>query len=563
MTKKKKNEEISRSSLSLFVPSDQDLVFIPLGGTDEIGMNMALIGHNQEWIIIDCGVSFYDRLGVELLTADPSFIVKQKERLKGIFLTHAHEDHIGAVEFLWPILQCPVYCSPFTAAVLKQKIGGKSWANQFPLHELSLTTPLCAGHFSIEALPITHSVPEALCFIIRTPLGTLVHTGDWLRDSHPVLGKKIDEKRLQEVGKEGVLAYFSDSTNIFNKKDSISEKRVRERMIELIQQQKDKRIFVSCFSSNIARIETVFLAANKAGRKVAIVGRSLQRMMTAAKDSGYLKNLPEFVDEKTAVSMPSGQVIFLCTGSQGEPRSALVKIAQGEHPIIKLNVDDLILFSSRVIPGNEKSIGNIQSLLARAHADIVTSPEEDIHASGHPSQESLQHMYEWLHPKIVVPVHGEARHIMAQAHFAKGVGIPHVLTPMNGAVVQLAGDAPQVLGQVPNGIWAVDGKRMVTFNGNVMKERKMLAEEGVVFVTLVWEKDAITRTFVKMIGLMEPGAAYKQLQERLIDAIHQWASGASFLANNETNREALAQKLSQKVLAHIGKRPVVEVCIIS
>ncbi|GHS92653.1 MBL fold hydrolase [Alphaproteobacteria bacterium] len=552
-TAKKKKNTIN------FIPSEQDLVFIPLGGTDEVGMNMALIGHDQEWILIDCGITFHDTLGMEILTADPTFIVQQKNRLKGLFITHAHEDHIGAVEYLWPLLQCPIYAAPFAAEVLRQKLQEKSWSENLPLVEIPIKQQTQVGKFSVEPFFITHSIPEAMGYIIRTPLGTLVHTGDWTLDTTPVLGPKVDEKLLKHVGDEGVLAYFSDSTNIFMKKDASSEKRVRECMKELVQKNDTKRITVACFSSNIARIETALLAAESTGRKVAVVGRSLKRMIAAAKETGVLTNLPKFIDEKTAASSPPGKVLLICTGSQGEERSALVKIASGEHPLLKMGTQDLVLFSSRVIPGNDKSIGKLHSLLARANVDIITSSEEDIHASGHPSRDTVQKMYELLRPKIVIPVHGEARHLIAQAHFAREHGIKHVIPPLNGAVVQLAGDKPGLVGRVPSGKWAVDGKRMVAFEGHVVKQRTHLSEEGSVFATILFGKDAISEVILRLIGLMEPGNLYENLKKQIIDALHEWSHFSEDLQEHKENSDAAAQRIVQTVYSKIGKRPVVEV----
>ncbi|MDR0631263.1 MAG: ribonuclease J [Holosporales bacterium] len=560
MKRKKKSTVATDQGHAFHLPTKDDLFFIPLGGTNEVGMNFALIGHDGDWLIIDCGVTFHDRVGVELLTADPSFIIKNNVKISGMLITHAHEDHIGAVEYLWPLLKCPVFGTPFSMAVLRQKIRERSWRNKIETHELQYKAAINIGKFEVEPLSVTHSIPETTCMAIKTPLGVLIHTGDWKFEASPVIGKKVDERRLKQIGKDGVLAYFSDSTNIFTKDDDSSEARTRECMTELVAKHKDKRITVACFSSNIARLETAMLAAEAAGRKVAVVGTSLQRMIAAAKETGYLKNTPNLIDEKTASSMPFGKVLLLCTGSQGEGRSALVKIAQGNHPNIKMGEDDLILFSSRVIPGNEKHIGELQSLLAKTGTDIITSAEESIHASGHPSCKSIKKMYDLLNPKIVVPVHGEARHLIAQAHFAKEHGIPRVITPTNGCVIQLAGESPGIIGNVKSGKWAVDGKRMIDFFGSVVQERTVLSEQGAVFVTLCLKKDTVFSINVRLLGLMGSGQLYNDLKQCVVKSIEDvFSKGSDF---DSENTSSVVQCVRQIVKNKIGKRPIVEVQIV-
>lgn len=563
MARKKTSSKNQQTTvIKQFVPTDKDLVFVPLGGTEGIGMNCSLLGHDGEWLMVDCGVSFYDRLGIELLTADPTFILQQTQRLKGLLITHAHEDHIGAVEYLWPLLRCPVYAAPFAIAVLKQKLQNKPWKDEVSLHEISTKKPITVGKFEVEFIHMTHSVPDPTGVVIKTPLGTVVHTGDWKFDQTPVIGKKSDEKKLQRLGDNGVLAYLSDSTNIFTQEEPCSEKHVRESLTRLVRDTPDKRIIVSCFSSNIARLETAILAAHQAGRKVALIGRSLQRMLTAAQESGYLKNIPPVIDKEEAASLPPEKVLLLCTGSQGEQRSALVQIALGKDPLLKISKNDLILFSSRVIPGNEKSIGALHSLLAKAGADIITSAEENIHTSGHPARKAIKKMYDLLRPKIVIPVHGEARHLVAQAHFAKEQGIQSVVTPSDGFLVQLAGETPEVLGQVPHGVWAVDGKRMIDFAGMTLKERLRLAAEGSVFVTLVVNEGDIQDLVVDLHGLLEPGRLYKNLQEQIEQAIRSIFHGSGKVRKEASNAEALSQRVRHVVRGKLGKEPIVDVHLV-
>lgn len=563
MEKKAQQQTKKRTKATAsFSPTRDDLVFLPLGGTEEVGMNLSLLGHDGEWLAMDCGVTFHDRLGIDILTADPSFLVQNHIKLQGLLITHAHEDHIGAVEYLWPLLKCPIYASPFALAVLRQKLGEKVWFEKVPLIEVNFKKPTQIGKFSVEFVAMTHSIPEPACLVVRTPLGTVVHTGDWKFDPRPTIGKKVDEKVLKRIGDEGVLAYLSDSTNIFVKEDDSSEEKVREEMTRLILENKDRRITVACFSSNIARLETAILAAKQAGRKVAVMGRSLQRMITAAKETGYLKDLPQFVDDKTAISMPPGKVLFLCTGSQGEARSALMRIAGDGHPVVKLSDKDLVLFSSRVIPGNEKSIGVLHSLLASSNADIITASEEDIHASGHPSCKSIQKMYGLLRPQIVVPVHGEARHLIAQAHFAREQGIKQVLTPSNGKILQLAGDKPGIVGEVVHGRWAVDGKRMIIFDSNIVKERQRLSEQGAVLVTLTVDKNGIEKAEIDLLGLTEPGPIQGKLLDQLQQALVAAFANTKQISASASHIELAKQKVRQTVNAKLGKQPQVRVHIV-
>ncbi|MDR2464362.1 MAG: ribonuclease J [Holosporales bacterium] len=558
MSNKKKKVSLIGSSALFCNPTKDDIFFISLGGTDEIGLNFALIGHDGEWLIIDCGIAFYDQLGVEVLTADPSFIVRNNLNLVGLLVTHAHEDHIGAIEYLWPLLKCPIYVSSFANAVLMQKIRHKQWKAKARINEIKFNSVVSIGKFRVECVQMTHSIPEPVCFVIKTQLGTLVHSGDWKWESAPVIGSKINEQRLKQIGDDGVLAYFSDSTNIFTKEDNSSEQQTRDCIFDLVKKYENKRITIACFSSNIARLESAFLAADNVGRKVVVIGLSLQRMIAAARETGFLKDFNNLIDEKAVLSVPSEKILLLCTGSQGEGKSALVRLANGKHPVIKFGNNDLVLFSSRVIPGNEKSIGKLQSLLAQTGADIITSSEECIHASGHPSCNTIKKMYDTLRPKIVVPVHGEARHLIAQSHFAKAEGIPYVITPVNGSVIQLAGNDPRIIGTVKCGKWAVDGNRMIDFYGNVIKERSSLAEHGAIFVTVICDKNGVNDVNVRLIGVMAEGNLYEEMKKCVVNSVGKFFAGSA-LDSVKDNTNRCAKTILQVVKSKIGKFPVVEV----
>ncbi|MDR3285194.1 MAG: ribonuclease J [Holosporales bacterium] len=551
----------TKGTKTSYIPGCNDLLFLPLGGTNEIGMNFSMLGHDGEWLVIDCGVTFNNSFGIDIITPDPTFAVTNNSKIKGIFVTHAHEDHIGAIEYLWPILKCPVYVTPFAAAILKRKIETKSWASKVNIIKLKFNKKMDIGKFNIEAIQMTHSIPEPAAFVIKTPLGTVVHTGDWNLDQNPTIGEKVNENKLAKIGKDGVLAYFCDSTNIFVEENLNSESIIRENLINLVSKHKDKRITVACFASNIARVESVILAAQKADRKIAVIGRSLKRMLAAAQETGYLTQIPKLIDEKAAMSMPSEKVLMLCTGSQGENLSALVRIASSKHPIVKMGEKDIVFFSSRVIPGNEKSIGELHNILALQKVDIITSSEENIHASGHASIKIIGDMYKLLQPRIVVPVHGEARHIIAQSHFARKSGIPIVITPYNGALIQLAGETPKIIKDIPVGRWAVDGNRMVNFNGNIIKERIKLSEEGAVFTTVIVEKNGIKKINVSVIGLEEYGKPISELVEYINDSVIQEFSG--IVTNNPSNTKSIAQYIFSVIDQKFDKKPVVEVHIVT
>ncbi|MEI8296174.1 MAG: ribonuclease J, partial [Alphaproteobacteria bacterium] len=345
------------------VPSKNDLWFLPLGGSGEIGMNLNLYGHDGAWLMVDLGITFHDRLGVEILTPNPEFIAENYKHLAGLVLTHAHEDHVGAVPYLWQALRCPVYATGFTATILRQKLKEVPWGSQVPIIEIPLSGQVTIGPFHVEFITLTHSIPEPNALAITTPLGRIVHTGDWKLDEVPLLGASFDSKRLQSLGDEGVLALVCDSTNVFTPGSSGSEDEVRRNLVELMASYPNKRLVLACFSSNVARVQTIIQAGVAQGRQIALLGRSLQKMVEAAKTNGYLQDIPPFITEEAAMKMPREKVLILSTGSQGESRSALARVSALTHPRISLGSDDVVIFSSRIIPGNEKVIGIMQNRL--------------------------------------------------------------------------------------------------------------------------------------------------------------------------------------------------------
>src|SRR5882757_4912786 len=402
-----------------------ELVFLPLGGAGEIGMNLSLYGFGGEWLMVDCGVTFGgDAMpGLDVIMPDPGFIAERSDRLAGLVVTHGHEDHIGAIPYLWKRFRCPVYATPFARALLYEKLVEAGLQHEIPITEVPLSGKFTVGLFEIELITLTHSIPEPNAVVIRTPLGAILHTGDWKLDPAPLVGEISDEVALRRLGEEGVLAMVCDSTNALRPGHSGSEATVREALIDLVGRY-DRRVAVACFASNVARLESIAAAAVANDREVALVGRSLWRIYKAARDTGYLRNTPPFLSEDEAAAVPRDKILLVCTGSQGEPRAALSRIAQGDHPHVKLDSDDAVIFSSRIIPGNERAIGRLQNKLAKAGVVIVTEHDHFVHVSGHPAQDELAKMYQMVRPRIAVPVHGETRHLMAQARLAEQCQVP-------------------------------------------------------------------------------------------------------------------------------------------
>ncbi len=468
------------------IPSQNQFWFLPLGGSGEIGMNLNLYGYNKQWLMVDLGVTFSDRFGIDIISPDPSFIVKHKDLLKGIVLTHAHEDHLGAVPYLWQRLQSPVYATPFTAKILKGKLAEFSFGKDVPIIEIPLEGRFKVGDFELEYVTLTHSIPEPNAILVSTPLGKVFHTGDWKIDPTPLVGEPTNKKRLKEIGKDNVLAMVCDSTNVFTEGVSGSEDHVRTELMEVVGRYTRTRIAVCCFASNIARIQTIMMAAKHYGRKVCLLGRSMQKMVDAAQAVGYLKDLPDIVDDKTAMSLPRDKVLMIMTGSQGEPRSALTRIAFRQHPTIFLDEGDVVLFSSRVIPGNEKAITALQNALALRDITTITSHEEDIHVSGHPSRDELKQMYEWVKPQTLIPVHGEHKHLKEHGKFGKECGIKNIVVPKNGTLIDLLN--PHIIDEVPVGRLGYDGKRMIPLDGLIVKDRVNASINGVVSVAIVYDQ---------------------------------------------------------------------------
>lgn len=543
----------------LSTPKKTNFWFLPLGGAGEIGMNLNLFGHNKEWIIVDCGITFGDRLGIDVIMPDPSVILEHADNIKALVLTHAHEDHIGAVPYLWPYLKCPVYATPFTAQVLRQKLEEKSWGKQVNIIEVPLSGRVQIGSFDIEYITLTHSIPEPNALAIRTSLGCVLHSGDWKIDPQPLLGKTTDKNRLKEIGKEGVLALICDSTNVFDGGSTGSEGDVRDELEKLIAQIPNGRIAVCCFSSNVARVESIAYAARRNGRKVALVGRSLEKMIRAATHAGYLKELPGFVSLEQAMDMPRDKVLLISTGSQGESRSALARIANRDHHIVSLDKGDTAVFSSRVIPGNERPIAAMQNRLIHQGIRVITAHEEDIHVSGHPAQEDLKAMYDWVKPKSLIPVHGEARHMYAQAELGLANGIEQVLVPANGTLIELAGSAPEIIKTVNSGRWGIDGKCLVNMQSSILKERQKISIQGIIFLSI--PVDSIYQLegtpVVSSYGVVEVGEEAERLIEEMQGIIRKLMR--QNMGKEKNYVEAIQRAVRYECNQRFGKKPVTDV----
>ncbi len=489
-------------------PAPDGVVFVPLGGTGEIGMNLNLYGSQGRWLMVDLGITFGDENtpGIDVLMPDPAFIEARLDALEGIVLTHAHEDHLGAVTYLWPWLRKPVYATPFAAAFLRVKLEEEGLAGQVPLHEVALGSRIQIGAFDVEFIGTTHSIPEPNALVLRTPAGTIVHTGDWKFDPDPLIGGTADYDALRRVGDEGVLAMIGDSTNIFTPDHSGSEADVRKALIEVIGRYTSGQVAVACFASNVARMESIAVAALENGRQPALVGRSLWRMNETARRCGYLAGLPAFLGEDEARALPRDKVLYLCTGSQGEPRAALPRIASGSHRSVSLGDGDTVIFSSRIIPGNERAILGMQNRLVDSGVEVITARDEPIHVSGHPARGEVEEMYRLVRPRVAVPVHGESMHLREHARVARACGVAHVALIRDGDILRLDGDEPRVIDQAESGLLALDGERLVPMASRMVRDRRHMMSNGSATVTLVLNGKGglVADPVVSARGLLDP-----------------------------------------------------------
>jgi ribonuclease J len=549
------------------VDGDQSaLFFVSLGGAGEIGMNLNLYGYAGDWLILDCGVTFGDdsQPGLEVVMPDPAFIVERRDRLLGIVATHAHEDHIGAIPYLWTQLRCPVWATPFTASLLRAKLVEAGLADKVRINVVPMSGRFTVGPFDLELITLTHSIPEPNAVALRTPVGTVLHTGDWKFDPDPLIGATSDEAALRRLGDDGVLAMIGDSTNALRPGTSGSEADLRRSLIDLVGRY-DARVAVACFASNVARLETIARAATVHGREVALVGRSLWRIDKAARENGYLADLPRFLTEDEAGYIPRDKIVLICTGSQGEPRAALARIAREDHPNIVLEPGDVVIFSSRIIPGNEKAINRLQNALVRLGVEIVTEEDHFVHVSGHPARAELVRMYQMVRPRVAIPVHGEARHLIAHAHLAEECQVQQPLVIQNGDMVRLTPSGAAIVDEVPVGRLASDGKGLLPLGGAALKDRRRIILNGSAVATLVVDRQGrlAAPPAISLIGLVEETAVSAALPF-LCDAVAGTLDGlpAGARRDDDVVRDAVRRALRRLINERFGKRPLIEIHLV-
>jgi len=547
-------------------PDDDRLVFVPLGGCGEIGMNLNLYCTHGQWIMVDCGMSFAgdESPGVDLIFPDSSFIEDEGDALLAMVITHGHEDHIGAIPYLWPYLKCPIYATPFTAGLIRDKLEEEGLENDVPLHVVTPRDQIDLGPFSVRYQPLAHSIAEGHGLVIDTPKGAIFHTGDWKLDDRPLIGPISPADALTALGEKGTLALVGDSTNIFNPSESGSENAVRDSLLALIKGMTG-RVVLTTFASNVARLETAGYIARKTGREIALVGRSMQRIYRVARESGYLADFPPPIEERDVGFLPRDKVMILCTGCQGEPRAALSRIARGDHRELSLATGDHVIFSSKIIPGNEKTLGALFNTLVERGFEVITEKDHFIHVSGHPGQSELRQMLAWTKPRAVIPVHGEARHLHAHAAFAKSEGIAHTVIPKNGDVIEISADGSLTrIDRVAVGRLALDGREIVDCEAPSIVERRRLLYNGTVSVAVIMSaKDRLAGTpDIRFLGL--PRADVQTLEQTLsgIVADHLDVQPRRIREDDEKLEDAVRIAIRRFTRAELGKNPQVMVHII-
>jgi ribonuclease J len=528
-------------------------------------MNLNLYGYDGRWILVDLGVSFGDDTmpGVDVFMADPAFIAERRRDLLGIVLTHAHEDHLGAVPYLWPQLDVPVYATAFAAAMLRAKLDEAKLLDRVDIHEVPQGGRIELGPFTIDLVTVTHSLPEPNALAIRTPAGTVLHTADWKLDPDPLLGPQADLATMARLGDEGVLAVVGDSTNVFVPGAAGSEGAVRTSITKLLGRFHG-RVAVACFATNVARLTSIATAAHAHGRHCALVGRSLWRVEGIARALGMLDGLPPFLDDIGAAALPPDRILYICTGSQGESRAALSRIASGAHAHVKLGAGDAVLFSSRIIPGNERPIYRLHNQLARLGVEIVTEKDEFIHVSGHPARDEIATLYKHLRPRMVVPTHGERRHLDEHAKLAESLGIGRAIVVENGDMLRLGPGKPEVIEQVPTGRLVVDGRRLMPIGASALKERRKLAKDGGAVVTLVLDRNGLPAAApqVSVMGFTtdDGDADLAGIDAAVRDAIDDMPAAAR--RDDELVKEAARLAVRRVIGERIGKRPTTQVHLV-
>ncbi|MCK5423984.1 MAG: ribonuclease J [Emcibacter sp.] len=527
-----------------------DLYFLPLGGSGEIGMNLNLYKTQGKWLMVDCGISFADTYlpGIDLIMPNTNYIEQRQDNLVGLIITHAHEDHVGALAHLWRRFRCPVYATPFTMIIIRLKLAEAGLLDEVPLIEVPLEGSVEVGPFTVDFISLTHSIPEPNAVRITTEAGTIFHTGDWKLDPEPLLGEKTNEDRMRQVGDEGVLALVCDSTNVFNVEPSGSESKVRDSITQMLSAKKGK-VFCATFSSNVARVDTLAQAARHNGREVCLVGRSLKRNVAAAIEAGYLKDFPRVVDEAQAGYLPNEKILYICTGCQGEARAALMRIAQGNSRDVTIAKGDTVIFSSKIIPGNELHIGRLHNALVEIGAEIITEKDAFVHVSGHPGQMELSQMYDWIRPEILVPVHGELRHMKRQAEFGKGAGIKNAIVPRNGTLIRLAPGPAKIVEYVDVGRFALDGQFIIPADDDAIVTRRRMLYNGALVVALVIDGKGAFLAVPEITNLGSPDAGMERFEDVIIEAVFAAADKLTSKQRADKNKLAEAVRVQARKAA--------------
>jgi len=549
-------------------PADDALWFLPLGGSGEIGMNLNLYGTKGKWLMVDCGVTFGDDTtpGIEVIVPDISFIAERKHDLVAIVITHGHEDHLGALGYLWDKLQCPIYATPFAAQMIRAKMSDHRGMSKVRIIEVPLSGKISLGPFAMEFISVTHSIPEGNMLAITTDVGTVLHTGDWKLDPHPLIGRPTDEKRLQELGKTGIIALVGDSTNATVPGHTASEADCAKGLKQVFAGLR-KRIVVTLFSSNIARVQSIAQAAHASHRQVALVGRSLWRNAEIADRCGYLPEFRHFLEPQEAALMPRDKVLYICTGSQGETRAALTRLAAGSHHELVLEAEDNVIYSSRDIPGNEKAIGRVQNMLIEQGINLLTQDKVEpiIHASGHAAQDEIKQLYHWIKPRVSIPVHGEFRHQTAHVALAKECGVPHALIPSNGQIIRLHPDGAEVVGEVQVGQWGLDGKTLRPMGQGAVKDRQKIGFSGVAVATVVIDRAGLLLKApqIALMGIAdahELAAIIDHAGAMMADAIETMPKSTRI--DDQAVSKVAGQALRRCLNDLHGKKPMTEVHIV-
>lgn len=539
----------------------ESLLFMPLGGSNEIGINVNLYHYKGKWLMVDLGSGFADDFlpGVDMVVANIDFILERKKDLVGIVLTHAHEDHLGAIQYFGNELNAPIYTTNFTANFLNIKLSEHKHANKVKINEVKPGSKFDLGPFSIEMIGITHSAPEMQALMIRTDAGNVLHTGDWKFDDDPVVGPASSEDTLKKCGEEGIDALVCDSTNVFNPDASGSEGDLRKSLVDIIAGCK-KLVVVSTFASNLARLDTLIHAGEAAGRKIVLSGRSMHRMFSAAQESGYLKDVNSLIDERDMGRFNREDILVIATGCQGEPLASVAKMANGSHNFIRLAREDTVIFSSKIIPGNEKKIFRMFNHFVRTGVEVITERDHFVHVSGHPGLEELKKMYELTKPKTVIPVHGEAAHIHEHAKFARKCGVPNAVEVENGTIVQILGENTKVIDKYETGYLAVDGSSLLPTDSKIFRSRRRMREAGIVVVTIIFDVkgNLLTKPVIDMPGCLdreEDKDIITDIRSEMIELLSNQLSNKVLKLKGDEIEQAIRSLVRRVLKTEIGKSP--------